>query len=164
VESWFEQYVRAPALGLLESLPVSGQTVDHDECQALAVGIDGCFMIEAPHQYAPWPPESTTDGTAVSLITRIDERTLDAVGVTYIDFSGEVFPSRALVVVDNEATTVVGFIGQTDERTGAPPRLPRGTLINTPRDLDRGVVTPTLIVGRREILPKWTTVFEMTGD
>lgn len=119
-------------------------------------------MAEASAQYEAWPSGSTTDGTVIDLITRMDETTLEAIGMTYIDFGGDLFPSRVVVTVEEAASSIVGFIGQIDDRTGAPPRLPAGTLINTPRDPDTGIVTPTLIIGHREVLPVWTRAFTLS--
>lgn len=158
---WLEEEVRAPATELLESLSVGGQTVDPEECERLSRGVNGCFYAAAPAQYASWPSGSTADGTVVYLITRIDEQTLEVVGITWLDFGAGVFPSRALVTVGERSVRVTGFIGHVDRRTGAPPRLPRsGTLIDTPGD--SGVVSPTLIAGHREVQLEWTKAFELS--
>jgi hypothetical protein len=62
-------------------------------------------------------------------------RSLDVVGLMWIDFSGEVFPFRAEIGrAADGSVSVVGSIGQVHERTGQPRRLPRGTLIVPVRD------------------------------
>ena len=54
-------------------------------------------------QYPAWPRRSTTDGTTVYLVTRSSPNTLEAIGITHIDFDGRVFPSRAVLIVRPEA-------------------------------------------------------------
>jgi len=162
VATWFDGYVAEPVDELLSLLPVGGEVEDLERCQLLGTGIEGVFRTEVAAQYAGWPPESTTDGSRVDLCVRSGTSSLDVAGVMWIDFAGEVFPFRAEIGrAADGSTSVVGYIGQVDPRTGEPPRLPRGTLI-VPVSGDRGRGTHAeLIVGRQQMPIAWTKVLEV---
>ena len=162
VSSWFDHHVRSPLDGLLRKVPVGGQTVDADDCARLSNGIDALFRTEVASQYTRWPAGSTTDGTVVSLITRDGECSLEAIGMTHIDFDGRLFPSRALFTVSPVATHVAGFIGEVDENDGEPPRFVRGTMINTPLGPGGALRKATLLGRHRELDITWTKAFEVT--
>jgi len=135
-------------------LSIGEEVSDPAWCDLLDLGIEGLFRSVMPTQYAAWPPGSTTDGTDVALCRRSGVDVLMATGLTYVDFSGSCFPSRVDVRPTADRSVVVtGYIGEVDARTGAPPRLPDGTLVVP------GPAGPELIVGRRQIQIAWTRVF-----
>jgi hypothetical protein len=58
-----------------------------------------------------------------------------------------------------------GFIGQVDDRTGHPPRLPKqGTLINPARRGDQSAPAPELILGHRAVPIAWTKVLSWAAE
>jgi hypothetical protein len=161
VSRWQRTYVVEAVEELLALVPVGGEIRDLDRCEKLGVGIGGLFRTELPFQYAGWPPEWTTDGSAVDVCIRSGVDSLDVVGRTWIDFSGELFPFRAEISRSADASvSAVVYIGQVDERTGRPTRLPSGTLIIPVRDEDDRNPVPELIVGRRQVPIVWTRVLE----
>ena len=158
--SWQQEYLISPVDDLLRLIPEGSEVTDLDRCERLAVGIDGVFRTEVKAQYAGWTLGATTDGAKVDICVRTGSSSLDVIGLMYIDFSGEVFPFRALIERTESSVSIVGFIGQVDERTGQPPRLPIGTLINPVRDPDQPAPTPELISGHRLSPISWTKVLE----
>jgi hypothetical protein len=161
VPSWYDEQVVGPTNDLLSGVPVGSKVTDLDRCEPLAEGIDGLFRSEAPGQYEGWPRESTTDGTRIDLCVRVAEDALDAAGMTWIDFDGDLFPSRCVIRRSPDGSVhVTGYIGLVDEQTGAPPRLPRGTLVVAVHNEDAGMVHGELILGRRQIPIEWTKAFE----
>ena len=162
MDAWYDEHVVGPTVELLSALPVGSNIGDSDRCGALAIGIEGLFRQEVRFQYHAWPRESTTDGTRLDLCIRIAEDMLDVAGVTWIDFDGTVFPSRAQLerLPADGVVRVTGYIGLVDEHTGAPPRMPPGTLVVAAEDEDGGGVQPELIVGRRQVPIAWTKAFE----
>jgi hypothetical protein len=165
VVAWLQEYVVKPLEELLALVPVGGEVRDLDRCQKLGTGIEGLFRSELVAQFAGWPPESTTDGSFVDLCIRTGRDSLEVVGRMGIDFSGAVFPFRAEIERAADGTvSVVGSIGQVDECTGRPPRLPAGTLIVPVRDENEQDPVPELIIGRRQLPIAWTTVLEWSED
>src|SRR5215207_9603937 len=156
---WFDRNVAEPVDELFTLLPVGGEAQDRDleRCRKLSIGIDGLFRSEARAQYAGWPPQWTTDGARVDLCVRTAINSLEVTGVMWIDFAGTVFPFKAEIErVADGSTSVTGYIGQVDTRSGERPRLPRGTLIVPVRDARRRGPVAELIVGRRQIPIAWT--------
>ncbi|HEV7759962.1 MAG TPA: hypothetical protein VGO78_13270 [Acidimicrobiales bacterium] len=139
---------------LLAGLAVGDETDDPDLCDRLGFGIEGLFRFELPAQWAAWPLDSTTDGSIAVLCRRVDLDTLVVAGLTWIDFGGALFPFRTeLQRTADGSVAVTGYVGQVDARTGAPPRLPGGTVMVP------GPAGPELIVGRRQVLITWTRAF-----
>jgi hypothetical protein len=160
--AWFDEYVVAPYSELVASIPVRGEVSDLQRCDTLAIGIEGLFRAHVRAQYGGWPPESTTDGTAIQFCVRPNEDTLDVAGVTWIDFDGSLFPSRAEVRrTQDRLTSVTAYIGEVDARNGAPPRMPPGTLIVPVKSDENELAVPHLILGRRQLPITWTKVFEV---
>jgi hypothetical protein len=165
VAAWHQEYVVEPMEDLLALVPVGGEVRELERCQKLGTGIEGLFRSEVAAQYTGWPSESTTDESSVDLCIRTGLDSLDVVGLMWIDFSDEVFPFRAEIGrAADGSVSVVGSIGQVHERTGQPPRLPRGTLIVPVRDENERNPVPELIIGRRQVPIVWTTVLEWSDD
>ena len=162
VLDWFEDKVVVPTETMIRRLEVGDSTVEPDDCDVFGFGVEGLFRTEATRQYESWPEGSTTDGTRVYFVARVGADSVEVVGLTHLDFGEFVFPSRAAISSNPRGVHVVGFIGQTDERTGAPPRFPPGTLISTPRNDHGRCDSPTLLVGHGELQPVWTQAFEIT--
>lgn len=127
---------------------------------SLADGIDCVFRNEGA-RYLGWPPGSTTDGSDISFCVRSCDYSIDAVGTTFIDFGGELFPFRVRITAVNDSATISADIGQVDPDTGAPPRLPAGSVIVPVRDWGEGTPIAELIVGRRQVPIVWTKAFEV---
>ncbi len=159
---WFEEYVVDPAEAVLATLAIGEDVRDLEVCSKLSTGIEGCFRSEVAAQYAGWPPDATTDGSSIDLCIRTGHRSLEAVGLMWIDFAGDMFPFHAVIssTTADTSASVVASIGQVDPRTGSPPRLGRGTLIVPVRDGEGRNPTAHLIVGRHEVPIVWTQVFE----
>lgn len=135
-------------------MSIGEEASDPTSCDLLALGIEGLFRSVMPTQCAGWPPGSTTDGTDVALCRRTGADVLVAIGLTYVDFGGECFPSRVDIGRTADGSVMVtGYVGEVEARTGAPPRLPGGTLVVP------GPAGPELIVGRRQVPIAWTKAF-----
>jgi hypothetical protein len=142
---------------------VGDEVRDRERCQPLGGVVESIFRNEL-HRYAGWPPESTTDGSTVDLCVRTGPRSLDVVGLTYVDFSGRAFPYRAEITRTGPSSLHVALsIGQVDPQTGAVPRLPVGTLVIPVRDDDDRHPVAELIVGRRQVPIVWTKVVDWSS-
>ena len=161
-EAALAQGVAAPIQGRLRAADF--HFMDRDQSQRLAKGIDAVFGTEVAAQYPGWPSGSTTDGASVDICFRSGPRSLEVVGLMYIDFGGEVFPFRALIERTESLISLDGFIGQVDDRTGHPPRLPAGTLINPAGGGDQSAPAPELILGRRALPIVWTKVLSWAAE
>jgi hypothetical protein len=151
VDDWERTWLVAPVEELLARLPEGGQELDPAVCRRLDLGIEGLFR-RIRDQYEPWPAGTTTDGSVVAFCRRTGAETIEAYGMTDVDFGGQAFPFQAEIQRTGEDDLRVTLaIGQVDQRTGEPPRFPRGTLVvPTPE--------PELIVGRRQVAIGWTPV------
>jgi hypothetical protein len=158
---WWDDLVVAPVDALFARLAVGEGVDDPELCDPIAMGVDGLFLVVAPEQCAGWPAASTVDGTVVSWCSRPDADTLTVAGFTHVDFSTEGFPSRVDFrrgSDDQPLLTAIGYIGQVDPVTGAPPRLPSGSfLLPGPDGLE-------LIAGRRQVPVTWTGAFSVSGS
>jgi hypothetical protein len=158
VGDWQQNYLVSSVDDLVASIPERCEVADLARCQRLSEGIDGVFRTEVAAQYPGWPPGSTTDGASVDICFRRARHSLEVIGLMYIDFAGEVFPFRALIERTGSSISLDGFIGEVDARTGRPPRLPAGTMINPVREGTKSAPTPELLSGRRASPIVWTKV------
>ena len=164
MDDWHQDYLVSPADDLLGLIPEGSEVTDLGRCRRLAEGIDRVFETEVAAQYPGWPPGSTTDGGLVDICFRCGRRSLEVIGLMYIDFGGEVFPFRALIERTESLISLDGFTGQVDDRTGHPPRLPAGTLINPARGGDQSAPAPELILGHRALPIVWTKVLSWAAE
>lgn len=144
---------------LLRTLPVGGETRDPEQLALPETGLEALFRTEVGRQYQAWPRGSTTDGTSIRFCARRDADSVEVAGVTWLDFNGSVFPSRALLSKRDGSATVVVFVGQVDPQSGAPPAMPAGTLVLPTTDED-GLPHPELLLGHRQVGIEWTKVLE----
>lgn len=163
VRDWDIEYMLEPTDELLESIAVGHEITDPERCLQLAKGINGVFYSEVKAQYWGWPTEWTVDGASVDICVRPTANSLDATGLIWIDFAGEVCPYRARIERNGSEIRLTGFLGEVDPVTGRPPRLPQGTLINPVRDDAALVSTPELISGRRASPIAWTRAIEWSS-
>lgn len=154
---WHHEQLIEPTASGLASVEIGGELRDQALLDLLADGVEGLFRSEIRHQFADWPPESTTDGSSPFVCWRSSENSLQLVGLTYLDFTGSVFPFRAEVGLDRETgqANVDVFIGQIESETGRPPKLPSDSVIVAVRSGDR-VTSTELIAGRRQVPITWT--------
>jgi hypothetical protein len=155
VGDWRQEHLVSPVDDLLRLIPEGGAMADRHRCRRLAEGIDMVFRTEVSAQYSGWPPGSTTDGALADICVRSGRYSLEAIGLMYIDIAGDMFPFRAVIERTESLLSMDGFIGQVDERTGHPPRLPRGTLVNPVRDGSQSAPVPELISGHRASPIAW---------
>ena len=160
---WFSEYILVPYLNLMSSLDVGEDVRDLARCNILSAGIEGVLRSEL-WRYAGWPPDTTTDGTSIDFCVRTHVDTLDVAGMTWIDFGGARFPSRAQLRRNSDGSvSVTAFVGNVDPTDGSPPRLPSGTMILVERDDDGRHPVAQLLLGRRQVPIEWTQVFEIPG-
>jgi hypothetical protein len=157
VTTWHQTHLIDPVAGALSLVDIGGEVHDQALVDLLAIGVEGLFRSEIRHQFVGWPPESSTDGSVPFVCWRSRENVLQLVGLTYLDFAGFVFPFRAEFGLDRTTgdAAVDVFVGQVDDETGGPPRLPSSTVIVAVRSGDR-VSSAELIAGRRQIPIGWT--------
>ena len=155
-DEWPDREIIATVDSILRQFP-DGGAVPLDLCQQLAEGIDQVFRTEVATQYPGWPSGSTTDGALVDICVRSGASSLEVVGRMFIDFGGEVFPFRAIIERAESSTSLDGFIGQVDDKTGNPPRL-HGTFIIPVREDNQSAPRPELIAGHRRSPIEWTKV------
>lgn len=159
---WLQENLVAPTAHVLDDLRVGEEYRDIGEDRGLCIGIEGLIRYEAPAQYQPWPPESTTDGLTGDLCIKIADHTIEFVGMCWIDFGGQAFPLRAQIQLTpdhREPARFTAQIGEVDPKTGAPPRLPPGSMIIPSRNEDGNNPIPELLAGRRVHSPiAWTQV------
>lgn len=152
VDEWALRHLLEPTASLLAALAVGEVVESGPEVDRLGIGIEGTFRSQIAHQYEGWPEGSTTDGIGVDRCWRSAARTIDVVGLAWLDFAGDIFPWRAELAA--EATggevSVAIDIGNVDAVSGEPPRYGRGTIL-LPSD---GAVS--VIVGRRALPIAWT--------
>ncbi len=156
---WLHRWVFGPCSDLLAVGPAG--EIGRDRAKDLGTGIDGLFRSQVPYEYRAWPPESTTDGSSVDFCRRTADDRIEFWGTTYIDFGPEVFPFRAVISTDEAASSVDLYIGNTDQRTGAPPRYRNPVLV--PVHDDHGeVVGVEMILGRHQVTIEWTHVLHIS--
>ncbi len=161
VEPWQTENLKEPLDELLGTMAVSSVVVgDSEPCRRLAIGVEGLFRSELSAQWEPWPPASTTDGSAVHFCVRTGAVALELVGMTFIDFAGEQFPFRAQLARDaGEVVSVALSIGQIDSTTGHPPRLVGGAAF-VPVAARTATMRWELLSRRRQVPITWTKVVD----
>lgn len=160
---WFEERVLGPARRLISATEVGAEASDPVAVEAMGMAIEGCFRSDVADSYAGWPPGCTTDGRSVGACVRSGERTLEVVGLMWLDFTAHVFPFRAVVTAADDSGSLAAYIGEVDTDTGAPPRLSADTLIVPLRDDAGRVVGAEMIVGRHQVPIAWTEVFHQAA-
>jgi hypothetical protein len=160
---WIEHDLIRPVEEVLSSVPVAGESRAADLGQTLGTSLNAVFN-DRIDQYASWPPGSWIDGATVELCTRSDANSLDVVGFMYLNGTAATFPYRAQITLAADGSVhVVGSLGQVDERTGCPPRLPTGCLIVSAQD-DHGASHPELILGHHQVPIAWTKVLDWSTN
>jgi len=160
---WFEEHVLAPARVLISATRIGAEVEDAVAVSKLGLAIEGCFRSHVEDAYEGWPSGATTDGNTVGACVRTAEATLDVVGLMWLDFTGKVFPFRAVVTTADGTGSLVACIGSVDADTGAPPRLSADSVIVPVRNEDDLVIGAEMIVGRRQVPIAWTRAFDRTG-
>jgi hypothetical protein len=158
--TWLRTNLVKPAVDLLSELEVGESIVDaeHNACARLSLGVEGLFRGEISHRWALWPPESTTDGSSVVACSRAGDDTLIVIGLTDIDFAGELFPFKLQIAnVRSGELSVTVHIGQLDSAPGGPPRL-RDAVITIGQSDTTGGLHAILLIGRRQAEVDWTEV------
>lgn len=164
MRAWHRSHlVDAAAMGLA-LVPVGGELDDQGLVDLMAVGVEGLLRSEICHQFAGWPPESTTDGSVPYVCWRSGDDVLQLVGLTHMDFGESVFPFRTDFRVDNQTghTTVTIFVGQVDDETGDPRRLRPGSIVIAVRSGGQ-VISAELIAERRQAPIVWTKAILWDG-
>lgn len=166
MHAWLRQYLIEPSAALVQSMAVGEDLRDLEPCRTICTGIEGLFRDQVEQQYAAWPRGSTTDGFTADVCIRAAERTIMVVGMCWLDFTGRQFPLRATIELDadeKQLSTFTAEIGETDQRTGAPPLLRAGSMLLPDRDDDGNLRDVELLVGRRPTPIRWTTAFTFLG-
>jgi hypothetical protein len=166
---WLKSYLVEPAAAVLRDTALNKEAADGPSLRTLVgAGVDGMFYAELPLQYQHWPPESTTDGSISVSCVKLDDHTLVIVGMTYVDFGGDVFPFRATVSLTPDLLRLQRYeaeIGEIDRRTGEPPRFRfDGITIMARRDPSGAVLDYELFAPRRPKPIEWTTVLTVELD
>ena len=156
---WLHLWVFGPCLDLLATGLL--REIGRDRAKELRTGIEGLFRSQVRSEYRGWSPESTTDGSSVDFCRRTTDDQIEIWGTTYLDFDGDVFPFRAVISADEDVSSVELYVGNTDPRTGAPPRYRDAVLVPV-RDDDGEIVAAELIVGRRQLAIEWTSVLQIS--
>lgn len=141
------------ARALFESVPVGGTVIGRPELARLAMGIEGVIRSHAAHQYAGWPDRSTTDGLGIDFGYRVADRTIQVIGLAWLDFAGDIFPWRANLIAEmaDDGIIVAIEIGNVAAGSGEPPRYKRGTIL-----LQNENDVVEVVVGRHQLPIAWT--------
>lgn len=159
IADWFDHRAPSAIADALAATDPDGNGANGDATGALEIIIEGLFRSEVPFAYSGWPPESTTDGTAIYVCRRVAAGEIEVTGLTDIDFTGQVFPFQATLRSD-PLPAVDLAIGDAESDTGAPPRLPAGSVIIPVRNAEDRIVDVRLIAGRTETPIEWTPVLK----
>lgn len=161
--AWHQTKLVDPFAEIRATIPVGGEvTPDNELARRLADGIDGLFRTQVRDQYPRWPSGSTTDGCIAHLCWRPGDRELEVVGLTYLDFGGDMFPFRARFSFDHQRrTSVTEFVGRVDSTDASFPFVPSKSLFVPVRDEEVETISSVeLIVGRIQLPVDWEKAVE----
>lgn len=170
VEEWIQDNLVSPAGQLIRDTPIGDEVDDLQRLYGrggLCLGIEWAFRGLVECEYAPWPPESTTDGLTADLCIRRARCSLEFVGMCFIDFGGEKFPLRVELELSDTFRSVsrfTAYIGNVDPRTGAPPRLGPEAMILRDRDESGRYTDTCLLLTRRPVAIEWTLAVAATPE